>query len=106
MINISDDRRKQLMLEAKRTIKSKNISMEPEIFEALVLKLYKELLEKEKTDFEKKLLTRDTDITFELFDDYSYLNVYFMLIEHLNNVKTSDELREIIEKFEPKYIDF
>ena len=47
MINISDDRRKQLMLEAKRTIKSKNISMEPEIFEALVLKLYKELLEKE-----------------------------------------------------------
>jgi hypothetical protein len=47
MINVSDERRKQLMLEAKRTIKSKNISMEPEMFEALVLKLYKELLEKE-----------------------------------------------------------
>ena len=50
MNDISDDRRKQLMMEARKTIKSKNINMEPEIFEAMVLKLYKELLEKEKSN--------------------------------------------------------
>lgn len=50
MYDIPDDRRKQLMTEARKTIKSRNIKMEPEIFEALVLKLYKELLEKEDSN--------------------------------------------------------
>lgn len=49
MINISDDRKKELMLEAKRFVKSKSVSMEPEIFETLVTKLYKELLQKEES---------------------------------------------------------
>lgn len=48
MSNISEERKKELMLEAKRHIKSKGVSMEPEIFETLVTKVYKELLEKEE----------------------------------------------------------
>lgn len=48
MSNIPESRKKELMIEAKRFIKSKNVSMEPEIFETLVTKLYKELLEKEE----------------------------------------------------------
>lgn len=50
MNEISDERKKQLMIEARKTIKSKNINMEPELFDSLVLKLYKELMEKEKSN--------------------------------------------------------
>lgn len=47
MTNISEEKKKELYLKAKREIKSKNIKMDPETFEALVTKLYKEFLQKE-----------------------------------------------------------
>lgn len=50
MIEISEERKKELYIKAKKEIKSKNISMDPETFEALVTKLYKEYLSKESND--------------------------------------------------------
>lgn len=70
------------------------------------LEVLEELLKKEKQDFEQKLKVSNEEITFDTFDDFSELDVYFSLIEHLNNVKGGKNTREIIEKFEPKYIDF
>ncbi len=65
-----------------------------------------ELLEKERQEFQQKLETPDTDITFELFDDFSELSYFFGILEHYQWVNNDDEIRGIIERFEPKYIDF
>ncbi len=40
------------------------------------------LLENEKQDFEKKLRVRDEDISFETFQEFSYLDYFFSLLEH------------------------
>lgn len=47
MIEVSEERKKELYIKAKKEIKAKNIRMDPETFEALVTKLYKEYLNKE-----------------------------------------------------------
>ena len=73
-----------------------------EISEELLL----ELLEEEKIDFEKKLKTSDEKITFELFEEESKLNYFWSLLNHLNNVNSSDKVREIIENVEPKLTEF
>ena len=65
-----------------------------------------ELLEKEKKDFEEKLLVDDSDISFETFDDISDLSCFYSLLEHYQGVNNDETIREIIEKFEPKYITF
>jgi len=70
------------------------------------LLLLEELLEEEKKDFEEKLKIEDEKIDFETFREFSYLDAYFSLIEHLDSVKSTQLTRDIIEKFEPKYIDF
>lgn len=76
--------------------------------EALELapKILEELLEEEKSDFEKKLQTPDGEISFETFEDFSLLDYYFSLLEHYQGVHGDDIIRKIIEDFEPKYIDF
>ncbi len=74
------------------------LEITPEILE--------ELLEEEKKDFKEKLKTESKDITFEFFEEFSILDFFFWLLDHLLNVKSSDKVRKIIEDFEPKLIDF
>ncbi len=74
------------------------LEMAPELLE--------ELLKEEKKDFQKDLETKDEDITFELFQDFSILDIFYSLLDHLLNVKTSDKIRKIVEDFEPKLMDF
>ena len=64
------------------------------------------LLGQEKADFEKKLLTPDEEICFDTFDDFSKLDYFFGILEHYQGVHSDDTIRNIIEDFEPKYIDF
>ena len=70
------------------------------------LPLLRELLEEEKQDFEEKLKTPNEKITFDLFDDFSKLDYFWSLLNHLENVNSSDKIRQIIEDFDPEYIDF
>jgi hypothetical protein len=72
----------------------------------LSLEILDELLESEKEDFEKKLALKNEEITFESFLDNSSLDLFFSLLSHLQNVQSSEKIRNIIEQFEPKYIDF
>jgi len=75
-----------------------NLEFTPQILE--------ELLAEEKEDFYRKLETKKEAISFETFNDFSYLDVYFSFLEHLDSVKSGEKIRKIIEDFEPKYIDF
>ncbi|MFA5917579.1 MAG: M3 family metallopeptidase [Candidatus Gracilibacteria bacterium] len=45
-------------------------------------------------------------ITFDIFIDFSRLDLFFSLLNHLQNVKSGEKIRNIIEEFEPKYVDF
>lgn len=74
------------------------LSLAPEILD--------ELLAGERKDFENKLCIKDGDISFETFDDFSYLDYFFGILEHYQWVHGDDTIRKIIEDFEPKYIDF
>ena len=65
-----------------------------------------ELLGEEKEDFQKKLKIVDEDVSFETFEDFSYLGYFFSLLEHYQWVNNDEAIRTIIENFEPKYIDF
>jgi len=46
------------------------------------------------------------EITFELFEEFSLLDLFFSLLNHLQSVNSSEKIRTIIEEFEPKYVDF
>nr|MDD3720381.1 M3 family metallopeptidase [Candidatus Gracilibacteria bacterium] len=70
------------------------------------LEVLQELLDEEKKDFDEILKLTNEKITFETFMDFSKLDLFFSLLNHLQNVKSSDEIRNIIEDFEPKYVDF
>jgi Zn-dependent oligopeptidase len=65
-----------------------------------------ELLDEERKDFDDTLIIKDFDITFETFQDFSRLDLFFSLLNHLQNVKSGDQIRNIIEQFDPKYVDF
>jgi len=65
-----------------------------------------ELLEEERYNFEKRLETKDENITFEIFQDFSLLDYFFSLLEHYQSVHNNEIIRNIIESFEPKYIEF
>lgn len=68
--------------------------------------ILEKMLNEEKKDFQEKLNLKDENLTFDALEDFSKLDTYFTLIEHLNSVKSTPKLREIIEDFEPKYVDF
>jgi len=70
------------------------------------LELLEELLEKEKIDFKNLLKIENKDLTFESFEDESPLDYFWSLLNHLENVNSSDKCREIIEIFRPKLQDF
>ena len=65
-----------------------------------------ELLDEEKADFEEKLKTPDEEISFELFDEESILDYFTSYLYHLKWVFSSDKIREIIENFEPKLVEY
>jgi hypothetical protein len=44
--------------------------------------ILRELLEEEKQDFYSKLETPDSEVTFELFDEFSELGYYFSILSH------------------------
>lgn len=68
--------------------------------------ILEKMLEDERKDFHEKLNLKEEELTFDALEDFSNLDTYFTLIEHLNSVKSSKKLRKIIEDFEPKYVDF
>jgi len=68
--------------------------------------ILQELLEEEKQDFAIKLATPDTEITYELFEEFSELGYYFSILGHYQGVNNDEQIRKIIEDFEPEYIDF
>jgi Zn-dependent oligopeptidase len=83
-------------------------------------KVLRELLEEEKQDFEAKIskkykgLDRDRsqeiglweELSFQTFEDFSELDYFFSLLEHYQGVHNDEMIRQIIEDFEPHYIDF
>ena len=77
----------------------------PEVL-AVAEELLEELLREEREDFQQKLKISDEDISFETFEDFSLLDYFFELLEHYQGVNNDEIIREIIEKFEPKLIDF
>lgn len=69
--------------------------------------LLEELLEEEKQKFDKKLKTKDSDISFELLNNENIeLSLFWNLLDHLNYVNLWDKIEKIIDDFEPKLIEF
>jgi Zn-dependent oligopeptidase len=68
--------------------------------------LLKELLEKEKKEFEEFLQKPNSEITFESFDDEGLLDYYWSLLNHYQNVNNTEEMRKIIDDFRPELQDF
>jgi len=68
--------------------------------------LLEEFLEEEKKDFEEKLKLDNSKISFSIFDEESKMNYFWSILNHFNNVASSDLLRKIIEDFEPKLVEF
>ena len=64
------------------------------------------LLEEERQDFENTLKTKDTDITFDTFQDISHLDYFYSLLSHFQSINNDENIRKLIEDFEPKLIDF
>ena len=73
---------------------------------SVALDLLREMLDEEKTKFEKLLKTKKEDITFEIFDDKDNLWYFWSLLNHLNNVNKTDKIKKIIEDFEEEYVAF
>jgi len=70
------------------------------------IEILDELLEKEKKDFENILNIEDEKLNFNLFEDDSLLDYFWSMLNHLENVESSDKVRNIIESFRPKLQDF
>ncbi len=72
----------------------------------IALKILDELLEEEKQDFEARLKLGNEKINFDIFHEESILSIFWSYLNHLNNVRSSDKIRKIIEDFEIKYTEF
>lgn len=70
------------------------------------LEVLKDLLEIDKQKFNKLLLIKNTDLSFNSFEDDSLLDYFWSLLNHLDSVESSKKIRKIIEKFRPKLQDF
>ena len=96
----------QILQELKNTdFPNLQFFYSPEVL-AVAEQVLESLLAEEKKDFQKKLQTPDEKISFETFEDFSYLDYFFSLLEHYQGVNNDETIRTIIESFEPKYIDF
>lgn len=63
-------------------------------------------LSEEKQQFKDTLALDNNDITFDSFQSFSALEVFWAYLEHYKSVSNNDAIRKIIEDFEPKIIDF
>lgn len=72
----------------------------------LALEVLNELLEAEKKEFEKFLSIKNEDLVFDDLEDESLLDLFWSILNHFENVESSEKLREIIEEFMPKLQDF
>ena len=70
------------------------------------LEILRDFLKQEKKEFEDKLKMDNSKIDFEVFNEESKLSLFWSLLHHLNNVRTSDKVRKIIEEFEGELVDF
>jgi oligopeptidase A len=70
------------------------------------LDLLREMLNEERSKFEKLLQIPKEKISFEIFDDKDNLSYFWHLLNHLNNVDKTEKIKEIIEEFEWEYIEF
>ncbi|MDD4151329.1 MAG: M3 family metallopeptidase [Candidatus Gracilibacteria bacterium] len=74
------------------------------------LDLLRELLKKEKEKFEKQLLLKNEELSFEkLFDnpeEDDNLDYFWSLLNHLSGVNDSEKIRNIIDTFEQEYQEF
>lgn len=77
----------------------------PEAF-AILPELLWELLEQEKADFQTLIQKNNESLTFEDFVPESQLAYLWKIINHLDAVEASEEIRAIIADFRPKYEDF
>jgi len=91
-------------------LKNKNFPDLKFLFSSEVLEIATEILESEleneKVKFEDFLKLENYSLTFDSFEDESILDYFWSLLNHLENVETSDKLRDIIENFRPKLQDF
>ena len=72
----------------------------------MVPELLEEFLEEEKKDFDEKLKLDNSKISFSIFDEESKMSYFWSILNHFNNVASSDFLRKIIDEFEPKLVEF
>lgn len=72
----------------------------------VALEVLKELLIIDKNKFNKLLLLTNTDLTFNSFEDDSLLDYFWSILNHLDNIESSNKIRKIIEKFRPELEDF
>ena len=70
------------------------------------LEVLDELLEEEKTKFKDFLEKENSELSFNSFEDDSLLDYFWSLLNHLENVESSDKARNVIETFRPKLQDF
>jgi len=80
------------------------------LFSNEVLNMASEILEQEleneKVKFDDFLKLENSSLTFDSFEDESILDYFWSLLNHLESVDSSEELRNIIETFRPKLQDF
>lgn len=82
-----------------------NLFLSSEAFEVLPSFLI-ELLKQEEADFQSLLQKENQNLTFDDFISESKLEYLRKILNHLDAVESSEELRKIIADFRPKYEDF
>lgn len=91
-------------------LQTKNFPNLKFLYSKEVLDIATEILEdfllEEKKDFHNRLKLSDNNITFDIFNEESNLEYFWNLLNHLNEVNSSDIIRRIIEDFEPKLTEF
>lgn len=79
--------------------------LSPEVLDNAISVL-EELLALEKENLEKFLNKKNEDLVFDDLEDESPLDLFWSILNHFENVESSEKLREIIEDFMPKLQDF
>lgn len=70
------------------------------------LEILKDFLEEEKKMFSDFLLKDNSEINFDSFEEDTNLDYFWSLLNHLDNVDSSEKVRTIIEEFRPLLQDF
>lgn len=70
------------------------------------LDILRDFLEEEKSLFLQFLNKENSEINFDSFEDDTNLDYFWSLLNHLENVESSEKTRNIIETFRPDLQDF